>query len=132
MNHRTFRWSALTLLLIGCHVFAEEAPPDVIVAADGSGKYKNVLEAINAAPQLTSGDKPWVIGVKPGMYKEIVYIQREKRFITLRGEDAERTVITFDLYANMKGPDGLIIGTFRTPTVQIDADDFSCENLTFE
>jgi pectinesterase len=32
----------------------------------------------------------------------------------------------------MTGPDGLKIGTFRTPTVYIDADDFTCENLTFE
>ena len=32
----------------------------------------------------------------------------------------------------MIGSDGKPIGTFRTPTVQIDADDFSAENLTFE
>jgi pectinesterase len=108
------------------------ADPDAVVAQDGSGKYKTVLEAVNAAPQLSSSNKPWVILIKPGIYKELVYIQREKRFIKLIGEDSEKTAITFNLFAGMKGPDGNIIGTFRTPTVQVDADDFTCENLTFE
>ena len=30
----------------------------------------------------------------------------------------------------MPGPDGKPIGTFRTPTVQIDADDFAVEGIT--
>jgi pectinesterase len=102
------------------------------VSPDGSGDYKTVLAAVNAAPQLTSFDQPFEIHVKPGTYKELIYVQREKRFIKLIGEDPEKTVITFNLYAGMKGPDGNIIGTFRTPTVYIDADDFTCENLTFE
>lgn len=117
-------------------VLATTAPAkaDKVVAADGSGDFKTVQEAINAAPQLAGSDKPWVIGVKPGTYREVVYIQREKRQITLRGEgdDPAKTVITYDLNANMIGKDGQKIGTFRTPTVYIDADDFSAENLTFE
>jgi pectinesterase len=111
---------------------APETKADTVVAADGSGQYKTVQEAVNAAPQLSGGDTPWTILIKPGTYRELVYIQREKRFITLAGEDAKETVITYDLNANMTGPDGQKIGTFRTPTVVIDADDFSCTNLTFE
>src|ERR1051326_8525123 len=34
--------------------------------------------------------------------------------------------------ANMAGVDGKPIGTFRTPSMFIDADDFTVENLTFE
>src|SRR3954465_15728296 len=101
--------------------FADDpaAKPDVIVAADGSGKYATVLEAVNAAPQLTSHDRPWTIFIKSGTYKELIYVQREKRFIKLVGEDRAKTIITFNLFADMKGPDGLKIGTFRTPTVYI-------------
>jgi pectinesterase len=113
----------------------DRAGADVVVAPDGSGDFKTVRAAIDAAPQLTAKDRPWMILVKPGTYKELLYIQREKRFITLRGESAdaaEKTVITYDLNANMPGPDGEKIGTFHTPTVEIDADDFTCENLTFE
>src|SRR5215211_2590052 len=99
---------------------------DAVVAADGSAQYKTLQEAVNAAPQLTTHDNPWVIGIRPGTYRELVYVQREKRFITLRGEgdDPSKTVITYDLNANLKGLDGQKIGTFRTPTVYIDADDF--------
>jgi pectinesterase len=32
----------------------------------------------------------------------------------------------------MVGPDGLPIGTFRTPTLQVDADDFTAEHITVE
>jgi len=113
---------------------AAPSTSDTVVAADGSGQFKTVQDAVNAAPQLTSRDRPWTILIKPGIYRELVYIQREKRFITLRGgdEDASKTVITYDLRASMQGLDGQKIGTFRTPTVYIDADDFSCENVTFE
>ncbi len=113
-------------------VAAARRNANAIVAADGSGEYRTVQEAINAAPQTTSVDRPWVIFIKAGTYKEIVYVQREKRFVTLVGEDPATTTITYGLHANMIGADGKPIGTFRTPTVQIDADDFSAENLTFE
>ena len=106
--------------------------PDAIVAADGSGQYKTVQEAINAAPQTTSLAKPWIIGVKSGVYPEVVYIQREKRFVHLVGEGAATTKITAALAAKTIGADGKPLGTFRTATVQIDADDFTFEKITLE
>jgi len=108
------------------------AKPDAVVATDGSGQYTTVQEAINAVPQTTSAQAPWFILVKPGTYSEVVYIQREKHHVHLIGEDATKTVITAGLYAGVIGPDKKPIGTFRTPTVQIDADDFTVENLTLK
>ena len=105
---------------------------DAVVSASGTGDYKTVQEAINKVPQTTTADKPWIILVKPGTYKELVHAQREKRFVHLVGEDPQKTIITYGLFAGMKGPDGLNIGTFRTPTVMIDADDFTLEKLTLE
>ena len=107
------------------------APTEIVVAADGSGRYKTVQEAIMAVP-AGSPDNPVIIRLKPGTYKELIYVQREKRFFRLVGEDAAKTVITYDLHANLKGPDGNPIGTFRTPSTVIDADDFTAENITFE
>jgi pectinesterase len=101
------------------------------VAADGSGGYSTLQAAIAAAPTATR-EKPWVIRVKAGTYRELVYVQREKRFLSIVGEDRERTIVTYDLHAAMTGKDGLPIGTFRTPTAVIDADDFTAENVTFE
>jgi pectinesterase len=104
---------------------------DAVVAADGSGQFRTVQAAIFAAP-TASREKPWVIFIKAGTYRELIYVQREKRFLRLAGEDAERTVITYDLHANRVGLDGQPLGTFRTATAMIDADDFTAENLTFE
>lgn len=122
----------LTLLCaFACACEAKGAPVELVVAADGSAKYRTVQEAVMAVPAGTA-DTPVVIRIRPGTYKEIVYVQREKRFFKLVGEDASKTVITYDLNANMKGLDGKPIGTFRTPSVQIDADDFTADNITFE
>jgi pectinesterase len=74
----------------------------------------------------------WRIFVKNGIYRELVYVQREKRFITLVGESAEKTVLMYDLSALVPGPDDKPIGTFRTPTLTVDADDFTVENMTIE
>jgi pectinesterase len=105
-------------------------PPDAIVDASGSGTFRTVQAAIDAVPQSTSPDRRWVILVKPGVYRERIYVQREKRFVSLVGQDPITTTITFDLKASDLGPDRLPIGTYRTPTVTIDADDFAIENLT--
>src|SRR5262245_10076357 len=104
---------------------------EITVALDGSGQFKSVQEAIMSVPS-GSAEKPVVIHIKPGTYKELIYIQHEKRFFNLVGEDASKTVLTFDLHANMIGSDGKIITTFRTPSTQIDADDVSFENITFQ
>ncbi|HEY1305540.1 MAG TPA: pectinesterase family protein [Vicinamibacterales bacterium] len=103
-----------------------------VVAADGTGDYRTVQDAINAVPQNASAANRWVIFIKAGTYRELIYVQREKRFVTLVGEDPARTVLTYNLNANMTGADGKPIGTFRTPSTVIDADDFIAENLTFE
>ena len=108
------------------------AETNLTVAADGTAQFKTVQEAINAAPQTTNSTNPCTIHIKPGVYRELIYAQREKRFVRLMGEDPEKTVLTYDLNANMLGADGKSIGTFRTPSTQIDADDFSVENITFE
>jgi pectinesterase len=114
------------------HVAPESTAPDAVVASDGSGRYRTVQAAIDAVPQNTRATNRWVIFIKAGTYRELVYVQREKRFVTLVGEDPARTVLTYNLAATNIGPDGLPIGTFRTPSTVIDADDFAAENLTFE
>ncbi len=101
------------------------------VAADGSTKFKSVQEAIMSVP-IGSPANPVLIHIKPGVYKELLYVQREKRFFKLVGDDATTTVLTFDLHANLTNFDGKTIGTFRTPSTTIDADDFTAESITFE
>src|SRR5207244_11188012 len=115
-----------------CAGVARAFQTDATVAPNGDGQFKSIQDAINAVPQTRSSKKAWVIRVKPGIYKENIYVQREKRFVRLVGDDPEKTILTYNLNANILGQDGKPIGTFRTPSTVIDADDFTAENLTFE
>src|SRR6478609_4617844 len=136
---RQSSWLALLpTILTACASLSEPTAPrlpvrvtEVVVAQDGSGQFTNVQVAIMSVP-MGYATNPVVIRIKSGTYKEQLYIQREKRFFHLRGEAATNTVLTFDLNANLKGLDGKPIGTFRTPSIYIDAEDFTAENLTFE
>src|SRR5262249_953433 len=112
---------ALLCLLTSFAVGKSRGDITIIVAADGSGQFKSIQDAIMSVP---SGhrDKHVIVRIKPGVYKELLFVMREKCFFHLIGENPEKTIITYDLYAGMTGPDGKIIGTFRTPTAFIDAD----------
>lgn len=119
------------LVLFGPRAGAAEPTADVVVAADGSGRYTSLQEAISSAPMRTGpNDARWVILVKPGTYRERIYVQRERGNILVRGTDAKTTIVTFNLHANMIGPDGKPIGTFRTPTLHLDGDGMIWENIT--
>src|ERR1035441_226544 len=107
------------------------AETNLVVAADGSGQFKTVQEAIMAVP-AGSAANPVLIHIQPGTYRELIYVQREKRFFHLPGSDPQKTVLTYNLHPNLPGPDGKPIGTFRTASTVIDADDFTAENVTFE
>jgi len=125
----------LLVLIPGCRSAAPGKsavkPIHLVVAADGSGQFTNVQTAIMS---VSSGSRtnPVVIHLKPGTYKELIYVQREKRFFSLIGNNPATTVITYDLYAGLTNFDGKPIGTFHTPSTTIDADDFTAENITFE
>ncbi len=108
----------------------ESIDANFVVDANGTGQFTTVQAAVDAAPE--NNTKPFVILIKPGVYKERVIVPRSKRFVRFIGEDPEKTVLTFDLYAGIKGEDGKEIGTFRTPSTTIEADDFTAENITFE
>lgn len=130
MDRRYNDWLLWPLLFLATFAFA--APqPDAVVAADGSGDYTSLQEAISKAPMKTDPATPrWVILVRPGTYTERVYVQRERGNIHVLGEDAATTVVAFNLHAGVPGEDGKPIGTFRTPTVQIDGDGMLWENIT--
>jgi pectinesterase len=107
------------------------AQTNLYVATDGSAQFANVQSAIMSVPMGTR-ENPVVIHIAPGTYKELIYIQREKRFFKLVGQSATNTILSFNLYAGITNAEGRPIGTFKTPSTTIDSDDFTAENLTFE
>ncbi len=112
-------------------ISAVAAETNLFVSLDGDAQFKSVQEAIMFVPSGSASNHV-IIHLKPGVYKELVYIQREKRFFHLVGDDAQNTVATFDLRASQIGLDGKPIGTFRTASTVVDAEDFTAENITFE
>jgi pectinesterase len=105
----------------------------LVVAADGSGQYRTVQAAADAAAKET---EPVVIRVRPGVYRGYVaFPQGGPPRITLRGDGpgaAAQTVLTLDRSARTPGPDGKPVGTTGSCSVRIDADDFTAEDVTFE
>ncbi|MBL9189383.1 MAG: hypothetical protein JNK23_18005 [Opitutaceae bacterium] len=96
------------------------AARELTVAADGSGDFKTVQAAIDAAP----GNSParTTIVIKPGTYAELLVIPAEKKNLTLRGTDRRETRIAAINNANLNPR--------RRELVSVEADDFRLENLT--
>jgi len=105
-------------------------PSVITVAADGSGMFKTVQAAVDAIPAYPR--QVYEIHILPGTYFEHVTVPRIKPFIRFQGDDAAKTILTFNLGAPMRGADGKPIGTFATPSVSILADDFTAQNITFQ
>ena len=58
----------LLLSILFSNTILAQQKPDFVVAADGSGDFVTVQEAINAVPDMRSNRT--VIYIKPGIYKE--------------------------------------------------------------
>jgi len=122
---------AISIWVVAACASAQPNSRELTVAADGTGQFKSVQEAVDHAPSHSR--ERFVIHIKPGIYKERVTVPPEKTFLTLRGDDAKTTVITFDVHpAPTGGPKGRALITFDTPTVFIQGNDFTAENITFE
>lgn len=89
------------------------------VAADGSGDFKTVQAAVDAA--AASGA---VIRIRPGTYREKLVVT--KAHIQLRGTDAAKTVLSYDDSSGTAG------GTTKSASITVSGDDFYAENLTME
>ena len=101
-------------------------PVRLTVAADGSGDYRTVQEAVLAVRdfmQVTA-----TIFIKKGTYKEKLLIPSQKTNITLLGESREGVVISFGDYSG----DAEKHSTYTSATVRVQGNDFTAENITFE
>ena len=85
----------LFLFFVVCLVLSTKAADkyDEVVAADGSGNFKTVQAAIDAAPDGLN--KPFKIFIKSGKYFGQIIIPAEKTFIELIGEDVANTIICY-------------------------------------
>lgn len=100
------------------------------VARDGSGNYPSVQEAVNASPNYP--EKDIVIFVKNGVYREKLVIPPTQSRITIVGESRDGVVITNSDYSGKTDSAGRKFTTFTSYTCLIQANNITCENITFE
>ena len=106
-------------------------PDTIVVARDGTGQFRTIGEAIEVCRAFMDYHK--VIYIKKGTYKEKLIVPQWLQNIELCGEDRDQTIITYDDHANiLYPPTGKGMGTFRTYTLRIEANDITLKNLTVE
>lgn len=97
---------------------------DVTVAPDGSGDVKTVNEAVAKVPE--NNKKRFVIAIKKGVYDEQIRIPANKPYVSLIGESAENTKLTFNISNKIAG------STSAAYAFYVAGHDFYAENITFE
>lgn len=97
---------------------------NVTVAADGSGDFKTVSEAVAAAPAKSKNR--YIIRIKAGVYIENVDVSKKKTNLMFVGDGRTTTIIT--------GSRNVVDGstTFRSATVAVVGDGFLARDITFE
>jgi pectin methylesterase-like acyl-CoA thioesterase len=91
------------------------------VAQDGSGDFQTVQAAVDAAPSTGAA-----IHIRPGIYREKLYVNKAHIQFRGTGTDASKVVLSFDDSAGTAG------GTTKSASVTVSGDDFYAENLTIE
>ena len=131
--------STLALLLFITTTFLSAQTLDnklaLTVAQDGSGDFKTIQEAVNNVKD--NSEKRVVITIKPGKYVEKLEIPVSKTFITLKGTDRNKTIISFDDYSRkpLREPDPAgkkPFGAGTSYSFLILGNDTTLENLTVE
>ncbi|MFM8450911.1 MAG: pectinesterase family protein [Haliscomenobacter sp.] len=96
---------------------------DFTVAADGSGDFRTISEAIHALPMYTY--ERVVIFIKKGIYHEKIRLEQDH--ITLLGEDRDSTVIAYSQLREDWEANKDAIGP---AVINIAGDDIILDNLT--
>ena len=105
---------------------------DIVVDRTGHGDYMTVQEAIDAVPNY-SHEKITTILIKAGTYKECIDIPHTKFRMKIMGEGADKTILTYDRYAEQMWPDNdFKVGTSGSASIYIHSSYVTFEDITFE
>ncbi|KAL6846521.1 hypothetical protein ACP4OV_023969 [Aristida adscensionis] len=104
--------------------FKGNLTPSVIVAKDGSGKFKTINEALSAMPKIRN--ERYVIYVKDGVYEEYVTITKTMTNVTMYGDGSKKCIVT----GNRNFADG--VTTFKSATFTVQGDGFEAIGMAFQ
>ncbi len=102
----------------------------ITVATDGTGDFNNVQAAILSVPDRNK--VPVIIFIKNGIYKEKIYLDSLKPFVTMIGEDRYKTILTYDDHTGKISAVGATINTRSSWSFKSAADQFTARNITFQ
>ena len=102
----------------------------IVVAKDGTGRYKTVAEALKAVP--ANNKKSFIIFIKNGIYKEKLSLDEGRDHVTLIGEDKFNTILTYDDHTGKVSSNGDTVNTRTSASFVVKADDFYAESITFQ
>jgi pectinesterase len=115
-------------MILSCFIAHADDLYKMVVAKDGRGDFTSIQQAINATK--TFPPQRITIFIKDGIYNEKVKVHAWNNDLTIIGESAENTIITYNDYF-----DKINLGrnsTFYTWTMLVEGNDFIAENLTIE
>lgn len=123
-------WQADAKLSGLSKLFENQQAKQITVDINGGGDFNSIQKAIDSITQ--GNEKRVIINIKPGFYKEHIKIENNKAFVTLRGSDAYKTIISYNLNQKMTKPDGSVYGQDGATLVDNNSPDIILENLTIE
>jgi pectinesterase len=129
MNIRSFLFIIPSLIfLFNSSLITAQDKFEITVSHDGTGDYTNIQSAVDACKAFP--DRRIIIHVRNGIYNEKVVVPACNNRISMIGENAEKTIISYGDYFGRinRGRNS----TFYTYTFLVEADDFFAENMTFE
>ena len=139
-NTHTVASGARKVTEIVCDALKKQVPAigehlvryDIVVDQTGHGDYMKVQDAINAVPNY-SHDKITTILIKAGTYKEAIDIPHTKFRMKIMGQGADKTILTYDRYAEQLWPDNdFKVGTSGSASIYIHSSYVTFEDITFE
>lgn len=116
---------ALLAMLFPARTEAANYMKNITVAADGSGDFRTINEALEAIRAFM--DYKVTVNIKNGVYNEKIIIPAWIENVDFIGESPEGVIIRCNDYA---GRDNM--GTFRTYTMRVDGKNLTFRNMTIE
>ncbi|HUZ58134.1 MAG TPA: pectinesterase family protein [Hanamia sp.] len=109
---------------------ASKSQSKIIVAQDGSGNFSTVQAAFNSIPE--NNKSAVTVFIKNGTYKEKLYLDSTKQFVTILGENNFKTILTYDDHTGTITRNGEVINTMTSHSFLVQADHFTAKNITIQ
>ncbi len=110
--------------------FSKSQSKIITVSQTGTANVTTVQAAFDAVPD--NNTSPITIIIKAGIYKEKLHLDAGKNFVTLIGDGAEKSILTFDDHTGKILPNGDVINTRTSYSFLLKANDFTAKNIGFQ